>query len=129
MICYAEGLHFSTFYYFLAGVRLSLRGRCLGNKVYIGDIGEDNNALFCHTDKKDCCNPPNRRGLWEDSNNTQLLGPRSISNIYMTRGSSSLFLNRRNGATGMVLLDQLEISVCLLLHLSPVCGTPALSSS
>ena len=62
----------------------------------IGDIGENNNALLCHTDKTDCCN--NRIGEWyfPNGNKVQIMGiDRNTDHyFYRNRGSKVVRLHR-----------------------------------
>ena len=67
------------------------------NRVY--DIGEGSSALFCLTDREACCSGDNRRGAWRFPNGSSVGGD-SSRGFYITRGSSSLLLNRRSSATG-----------------------------
>ena len=64
--------------------------------MFLSDIGEGSNALFCLTDRTQCCTPEagDARSGWEfpevDSN----------LNFYRTRGISSVLLNKRSDAVG-----------------------------
>ena len=92
-------------FFCFTGLSFSLRGKLLsntGSRVYIGDIGEGNSALFCLTDREACCIEPNRRGAWRfpGSSSDIPVGQSSPGDFYAERGSSSLQLNRRNNAIG-----------------------------
>ena len=65
--------------------------------VLLSDIGEGSNALFCLTDRTQCCTTPGR-GQWIFPNNSDILF-RSIK-IYRIRSFSSLILNRESDVVG-----------------------------
>ena len=94
-------LHF-IFLLATAGVRLSLNGICIANKSYvnIGDIGEDDKALLCHTDKSGCCrNDPNRLGEWHFPNGTLVDNKvTSGGEFYRNRGTQVVLLHHREGS-------------------------------
>ena len=56
-----------------SGVYLSLKGAYLANNSYVDvdDIGEDESALICHTNKTDCCGL-NRAGEWYFPNGSRV---------------------------------------------------------
>ena len=65
----------------------------------IDDIGEDDGALLCHTNKTDCCGSPYLIGEWyfPNGNQVQILGyaHRNASHyFYRNRGSQVVRLNR-----------------------------------
>ena len=61
------------------------------------DIGEGSNALFCLTNRTQCCTVPGQ-GQWMFPNNSNIFF-RSIK-IYRIRGLSSLILSRESGVVG-----------------------------
>ena len=65
----------------------------------VDDIGVNENALLCHTDKRDCCGePPNRDGEWYFPNGTKV-GIQGISQdeFYRNRGTQVVRLNHQQG--------------------------------
>ena len=85
-----------------AGVRLSLNGTCIANYgfVDVDDIGEGDNALFCHTDKDDCCSlQPNRAGEWyyPNGNKVKIMGGSGNAEFYRDRGTQIVRLHHREG--------------------------------
>lgn len=84
------------------GLRFMLRGRTYLNNtiVLITDIGEDDNALLCVTDKRDCCRTEDGQlvGEFYTPDNNQV-GVRSSGNsFYRNRGLQIVRLNRRDDA-------------------------------
>ena len=81
---------------------LSLKGAVIANDSYVdeNDIGENDNALHCHTDKLDCCNQlPNRAGEWFFPNGSKVTvkGKANVSSqdyYYRNRGQTVVLLNR-----------------------------------
>ena len=84
------------------GVALFLNGRVLPNNsiVLLSDIGEGSSALYCLTDRTQCCSSAagGQRGGWGAPDSTLL--DENSQNFYRTRGYSSLLLNRRSSAVG-----------------------------
>jgi hypothetical protein len=72
-----------------------------GSSVLLRDIGEGGSALYCLTDRVLCCSPEagQNRGAWRFPN-TASVGENTAAGIYLTRGFSSLHLNRQNGVMG-----------------------------
>ena len=69
--------------------------------VVLSDIGEGSNALYCLTNFTQCCSAEEGgrpRGLWRFPNGNNV-GFNSGGNIYSSRGSSSLLLNRQRGGS------------------------------
>ena len=72
----------------------------LGGKTYLNntivlmsDIGEDNNALLCMTDKSDCCSNPIGEFYYP---NNSAVGYSQENLLYRNRGPQVVRLNRRN---------------------------------
>ena len=72
--------------------------------VMFSDIGEGSNALYCLTDRRQCCSTETgaRSGQISFPNETYI-NEAPFSNLYLIRGFSSLLLNRRSavGPTGI----------------------------
>ena len=65
----------------------------------VHDIGINQAALFCNTDKTDCCGEvPNRVGEWYYPNGTKVgtEGGSQADEFYRNRGTQVIRLNRRN---------------------------------
>ena len=65
--------------------------------MFVNDIGEGSSALYCLMHIRECCSPEagvHTRGLWKFKNDTNVLEDRTAS-MYLTRGFSSIHLNRR----------------------------------
>ena len=84
------------------GVHLSLRGVSIANNSYVDvdNIGVNDNALLCHTNKSTCCETPTayRAGHWYFPNEmpVKILGSNPPENVfYRNRGPSIVRLNRR----------------------------------
>ena len=68
------------------------------NSVFaITDIGENEAALVCQTDREPCCrSQPNRAGEWYFPNGTKLLFSGARYGLYRNRGDDgTVRLNRR----------------------------------
>ena len=85
------------------GVYLSLNEVVIANNSYVDadDIGEDNAALLCHTDKTDCCTNEmgqERAGEWYYPSGTRVstMGV-SQDEFYRDRGTQVVRLNRQQG--------------------------------
>jgi hypothetical protein len=85
----------------VSGVFLSLKGEIIANNSYVGidDIGEDDDALLCHTNKTDCCHESyNRAGEWYFPNGMIVkIEGRSADEFYRDRRAQVVRLNRRQG--------------------------------
>ena len=71
---------------------------CLNNSIVaINDIGEEDNALLCVTDKTDCCGKMDgeKMGEFYYPDNSAVVFSSTIS-LYRTRGTKVVRLNRRN---------------------------------
>ena len=65
----------------------------------LGEIGEESAALFCLTNKTDCCNTPQGiMGHWYFPNRSSIKHKISGDDIYRDRGPSYVRLQRRNSA-------------------------------
>jgi hypothetical protein len=77
-----------------------LNGIYLSNNsiVLLSDIGEGSSALYCLTDRILCCGLMSGgadRGIWKFPDSTHLRED-TTTDIYWSRGFSSIHLNRRN---------------------------------
>ena len=79
------------------------------SQIPITDVGESTptsgGALVCRTDRTDCCRAASmagesRQGDWRYPNGVLVDNSGSGDDIYRTRGTSTVLLNRRNDATG-----------------------------
>ena len=63
-------------------------------------IGEGSNALFCLTDRRNCCSTEAglNRGRWRFPNDTSVTLDDTLLNFYRIRGYSSVRLNRMSDA-------------------------------
>ena len=85
---------------FNAGVYFELKGKMYTNNsvIDISNIGEEENALVCKTDKEDCCGTlPNRFGEFYYPNGDRVLIRASGQGFYRNRGEQLIRLNRRPG--------------------------------
>lgn len=85
----------------MSEVYFELKGKVYLNNsaVSLSEVGEGENALFCKTDKKDCCaTRPNRFGEFYYPNRVTVPIARLQHHFYRNRGEQSIFLNRREGA-------------------------------
>ena len=86
----------------MAGVAFFFKGRVISENddVFLDEIGEGSNALYCLTNKTQCCSTEAgaNRGRWMRPDGSNILN--DAITIYVSRGFSSLLLNRRN-STGV----------------------------
>ena len=70
------------------------------NSVFLmTDVGADDSALLCVTDRVNCCDQlPNRMGEWFYPNGEPVPNLATGENFYRNRGSQVVRLNRRNSA-------------------------------
>ena len=67
--------------------------------MLLSDIGEGSSALFCLTDRTQCCSTTEggeRRGAWRFPNGDEIMQDNSSGSIYHSRSFSSVILSRRN---------------------------------
>ena len=80
-----------------------LNGRVLPNNSIVapGDIGEGSGALYCLTDRTQCCSTEagGELGVWRSPDGSDVSGS-TTADVYLVRGFSSLLLNRRSSAMG-----------------------------
>jgi hypothetical protein len=70
--------------------------------VVLGNIGEGSDALYCLTNRTQCCGISTggvNRGIWKFPDGTNVEED-TTADIYFTRGFSSIHLNRRSSAVG-----------------------------
>jgi hypothetical protein len=68
--------------------------------VVLGNIGEGSDALYCLTNRTQCCGISTggaNRGIWKFPDGSNV-GDGTTTDVYFTRGFSSLLLNRRSSA-------------------------------
>ena len=85
----------------MLGVHIQLNGCIIkeNGSVSITDIGENDNAVLCMTNKEECCrDPPGRAGEWFYPNNDRVENMASDGDFYRSRGQGVVCLNRRNNA-------------------------------
>ena len=84
------------------GVKLTLRGVQYPNRstINISEIGENDEALICQTDRRPCCQtPPSRAGEWYYPDGSLITAVGSGRDLYRNRGDEGeVRLNRRNNA-------------------------------
>ena len=68
--------------------------------MLLSDIGEGSNALFCLTDRTQCCTTEagDARGSWRFPNGSSAARDDADLSFYAIRGYSSIRLNRRSDA-------------------------------
>ena len=85
----------------IAEVGFFLNGRILPSNSVVppGDVGEGNGALYCLTDRIQCCSTEagGELGVWRSPDGSDVSGS-TAAGVYLVRGFSSLLLNRRGGA-------------------------------
>ena len=70
-----------------------------GSTISINDIGEDNNALTCHTNRPDCCsNFFSRYGEFYYPNGSQVGIKSANGPMYRNRGPQMIRLNRNSNS-------------------------------
>ena len=84
-----------------ADVSFFLNGRLLPNNSIVapGDVGEGSGALYCLTDRSQCCSREagGEFGVWRSPDGSDVSGS-TTADVYLVRGFSSLLLNRRSSA-------------------------------
>ena len=74
------------------------------------DIEEGTSALYCRTDKEECCGArPNRFGQFYYPNGAQVAIEGQQQGFYRNRGNQIIRLNRREGITSPTGTYQCEI--------------------
>ena len=70
--------------------------------MLLSDIGEGSNALFCLTNRTQCCTPEAglKKGGWRFPNDTSVILNDTNYHFYRIRGYSSVSLNRKSEAMG-----------------------------
>lgn len=94
-----------TLIHCFAGPSLYFRGQYIANRsaIQLSELGEGDNALFCLTDKTDCCRErPNRFGEFYYPNRVQVPNAGLLHDFYRDRGNQFIRLNRREWATGPI---------------------------
>jgi hypothetical protein len=79
--------------------------------VVVRKIGEGSGALYCLTNRTLCCGNLTggaNRGIWRFPNGTNV-GDGTTTDVYFSRGFSSLLLNRRSSA-----VRPTEVYKCLI---------------
>ena len=69
--------------------------------VLLSDIGEGSGALFCLTDRPECCSTTaggERHGDWRFPNGSEVVQDSMDKDIYHDRSYSSVILSKRNNA-------------------------------
>ena len=96
-------MHLTPSYSLNAEVGFFLNGRVLSNNSIVapGDIGEGSGALYCLTDRTQCCSTEagGELGVWRSPDGSDVSGS-TIADVYLVRGFSYLLLNRRSSAVG-----------------------------
>ena len=91
-----------TYYHNPSGVYFELGGYVYQNNsiLPIQEVGENENALYCRTNKKDCCSTePNRSGDFYYPNRVRVPIAKFQHGFYRNRGERIVRLNRREGIT------------------------------
>ena len=89
-----------TLFLFILGVYFELKGKVYKNNsfVSINEIGEDDQALLCKTDKVECCGTvPDRFGEFYNPDGSKVLIRKANQGFYRNRGEQQIRLNRRVG--------------------------------
>ena len=95
-------MQYSIHYDNAIGIYFELKGNVYLNNsaIPLANIGEGTNALFCKTDKVDCCGTrPNRFGQFYYPNGVQVPIKIHRHGFYRNRGDQFIRLNRRGGIT------------------------------
>ena len=68
--------------------------------MLLSDIGEGSSALYCLTDRQQCCSieAGANRGRWNFPRGGGSVDSHTAANIYYSKGFSSVLLNRRSSA-------------------------------
>ena len=86
---------YAEFGFFLDGTFLSNN-----SIIFLSSIGEGSNALFCLTDRTQCCTTEagDARGSWRFPNSSLVTRDDADLSFYAIRGYSSIRFNRRSDA-------------------------------
>ena len=82
------------------GVYFELKGKVYANNSFVNivDIGEDDEALLCKTDKAECCGTrPNRFGEFYYPHGAKVPIQKAGQGFYRNRDEQQIRLNRRRG--------------------------------
>ena len=94
-------------------IALFLDGIVLPNNSIVapGDIGEGSSALYCLTDRTQCCSTEagGELSVWRSPDGSDVSAS-TASDVYLVRGFSSLLLNRRSSAVGPIGVHTCAIS-------------------
>ena len=94
------------------GVYFEIKGKIYLNNSALPliDIGEGTSALYCKTDKEECCGTvPNRFGQFYYPNGVQVPIASQQHGFYRNRGDQIIRLNRREGIMSPTGTYQCEI--------------------
>ena len=89
-----------------------LKGKVYNNNSFVSitDIGEDDKALLCKTDKVECCGTrPNRFGEFYYPDGSRVPIKRENDRFYRNRDEQQIRLNRRVGSVSPTGLYRCEI--------------------
>ena len=96
-------VHFKTIKNIFSEVSIFLNGKILSNNSIVppGDIGEGSGALYCLTDRTQCCSTEagEELGVWRSPDGSDVSGS-TTADVYIVRGFSSLLLNSRSSVVG-----------------------------
>ena len=82
--------------------------------VAINDIGEEDDALLCVTDRSDCCYNP--IGEFYYPNNNSAVGYSTTNSLYRSRGTQVVRLNRRSDASAGIYRCEVPDSTGLIIN-------------
>ena len=129
MITYPSS-NISTIEILCVGVHIQLNGCIIeeNDSVSITDIGEDDNAVLCMTDRMGCCKSTvGGTGEWSFPNNERVGTIGGGGDFYRDRGQGVVRLNRRNNAmmpTGLFcceIPDRNNVTrrLCIMIEATP----------
>ena len=83
----------------IAEVGFFLNSRVLPSNIIVssGDVGEASGALYCLTNKTQCCSTEagGELGVWRSPDGSDVSGS-TAADVYLVKGFSSVLLNRRS---------------------------------
>ena len=94
------------------GVYFELNGKVYNNNSFVSitDIGEDDEALLCKTDKIECCGTlPNRFGEFYYPDGSRVPIRNRNDRFYRNRDEQKIRLNRRTGSVSPTGVYRCEI--------------------